>query len=74
MGLFGWSYPPGCSGPPEDQEPHPKSEEAQLIMENAGVDQEVINKIIKIIDDLAVEATRECPRCLAAFEEELKEC
>lgn len=19
--LFGWSYPPGCSGPPEDEEP-----------------------------------------------------
>lgn len=19
--LFGWSYPPGCSGPPEDHEP-----------------------------------------------------
>jgi len=18
MGIFGWSYPPGCSGPPED--------------------------------------------------------
>ena len=22
MGIFGWSYPPGCSGPPEyDEEP-----------------------------------------------------
>ena len=20
--LFGWSYPPGCSGPPEDPEPY----------------------------------------------------
>lgn len=19
--LFGWSYPPGCSGPPDDEEP-----------------------------------------------------
>ena len=21
-GIFGWSYPPGCSGPPEDYEPY----------------------------------------------------
>lgn len=21
MGIFGWSYPPGCSGPPDDNEP-----------------------------------------------------
>jgi hypothetical protein len=21
MGIFGWSYPPGCSGPPEEAEP-----------------------------------------------------
>lgn len=20
MGMFGWSYPPGCSGPPDDEE------------------------------------------------------
>jgi predicted amidophosphoribosyltransferase len=20
MGIFGWSYPPGCNGPPEDDE------------------------------------------------------
>lgn len=20
MGIFGWSYPPGCSGPPDDDE------------------------------------------------------
>lgn len=20
MGLFGWSYPPGCSGPPDDED------------------------------------------------------
>jgi len=20
MGIFGWSYPPGCSGPPDDEE------------------------------------------------------
>ena len=23
MGIFGWSYPPGCSGPPDDEEPCP---------------------------------------------------
>ena len=21
MGIFGWSYPPGCSGPPDDEFP-----------------------------------------------------
>ena len=21
MGIFGWSYPPGCSGPPDQDEP-----------------------------------------------------
>jgi hypothetical protein len=21
MGIFGWSYPPGCSGPPDDPGP-----------------------------------------------------
>jgi hypothetical protein len=21
MGIFGWSYPPGCSGPPDDEAP-----------------------------------------------------
>jgi hypothetical protein len=21
MGIFGWSYPPGCSGPPDDDYP-----------------------------------------------------
>lgn len=21
MGIFGWSYPPGCSGPPDDDGP-----------------------------------------------------
>lgn len=30
MGVFGWSYPPGCSGPPDDDypdEPQPRCEE-----------------------------------------------
>ena len=30
MGIFGWSYPPGCSGPPWDDirdDPQPKCEE-----------------------------------------------
>lgn len=66
MGFFGWSYPAGCSGPP-DPAPNPKSEEAWAIMEAAGVDESVIESVCKIIEDLATEAGRECPRCAAAW-------
>lgn len=31
--LFGWSYPPGCSGPPEGPEPMPESEHVAEIFE-----------------------------------------
>ncbi len=33
MGIFGWSYPPGCSGPPEGPDPSPESEEVYRILE-----------------------------------------
>ena len=66
MGLFGWSYPAGCSGPPEDScgEPCPGSEEAWALLESHGVDETVIQQVCKIIDDLAIEANRECLYCL----------
>ena len=67
MGLFGWSYPPGCSGPPEEPEPHPKYVEAWEIMESAGVDESVIEKVCGIIGELAIAADRECPQCLKAW-------
>jgi len=78
MSKFGWSYPAGCSGPPDDGgEPHPKSEEAWSLLEAAGVEESVIEQVCKIIDDLAIEAARECPYCVeaqakAVFEAELQ--
>ena len=73
MGMFGWSYPPGCSGPPEEPDIHPKAEEAWAILEEACVDEAVIEKVIKIIDDLAIEADRECPQCLEAWAKQEQE-
>ncbi len=70
MGIFGWSYPPGCSGPPEEPDMHPKSEEAWGILEEAGVDESVIEKVIAIIDELAIEADRECDQCLKRWADE----
>lgn len=67
MGLFGWSYPPGCSGPPEEPDIHPKELEAMEIMEAAGVDEAVIERVCGIISELAIAADRECPQCLKAW-------
>lgn len=73
--VFGWSYPPGCSGLPEGPEPHPKSEELYALLEEADVSEEIIEKACKIVEDLAIELDRECPQCLkaqAAQEEQLE--
>lgn len=68
MSKFGWSYPAGCSGPPDENggEPCPGSEEAWALLESHGVDETVIQQVCKIIDDLAIQASRECPHCLDA--------
>jgi hypothetical protein len=62
--IFGWSYPPGCSGPPADDEPpiSPQSEEVCLLLEEAECEQELIDKVVKIVDDLAFLAAN-CPEC-----------
>lgn len=73
MTNFGWSYPPGCSGPPEDFEPDEWSSEVIDILTEAEVDQEVIDRVAKIVIDLAILATADCPRCeKAAFEAEME--
>ena len=65
--IFGWSYPPGCSGPPDgDDCISPESEEVCLLLESASVDQSVIDKVTAIVDELAVRAVAECSRCRAA--------
>ncbi len=61
--LFGWSYPPGCSGPPEEPAPHPKSEEMYDLLERAGCSQEVIDSACEIVEELAALSERECPYC-----------
>jgi hypothetical protein len=42
MGKFGWSYPPGCSGPPEDREPSPVSEAIYSAIDDAGYSDEAV--------------------------------
>jgi len=64
--IFGWSYPPGCSGPPDgDDCISPESENAWNILEAAGIDDDVISQVVAIIDDLATRAAADCPRCMA---------
>lgn len=61
--IFGWSYPPGCSGPPESPDPHPKSDEMYALLESAGAAPELIDKATKIVDNLAAELERGCQEC-----------
>ena len=51
-GMFGWSYPPGCSGPPdEDGPPISELEESVLsLLEDAGVSAETCDAVMKLID------------------------
>lgn len=73
MGKFGWSYPPGCSGPPEEPGMHPKSEEVWEILEKAEVSEEVITQVTAIVDELAILSEKECTFCLDRLAaEELK--
>ena len=62
--IFGWSYPPGCSGPPTDDGAalSPQSEEVYCILEDVGCEQKVIDGVVKIVDDLA-DLAAHCPRC-----------
>lgn len=73
MGIFGWDYPPGCSGPPEQPDPHPKSEEMQELLEAENVSQETIDKACQIVEELALAAERECPVCLDRWAKEQQE-
>lgn len=76
--IFGWSYPHGCSWPPDDYmpDPHPKSEELYALLEQAGVPQDIIDKACELIysaaDELEADRNRDCPACLAREAEEWK--
>jgi len=67
MSLFGWSYPPGCSGGPYDNDlgPHPLSEEICALLEQLGCDQERIDYICQEVEKLATLARAVCPVCEA---------
>lgn len=50
--VFGWNYPPGCSGPPEDDVyMSALQEDIWGILEKAGMPDELIEKIDTIIYD-----------------------
>jgi len=49
--LFGWSYPPGCSGPPEGPDPSELEEKIYGLLEEAKISQEYIDKICILIED-----------------------
>jgi len=52
MGIFGWSYPPGCTGPPDDDfpDPSPLVEEVLARLEAADVPAEVCDKVVSLIE------------------------
>lgn len=52
MGIFGWSYPPGCSGTPFDQDGVTELQDKVLeLLEEAGIPPEVNDKIMKLVSD-----------------------
>ena len=75
MVSFGWSYPPGCNGPPEEPDMDPRVEEVWAMLEDAGVSENVIADVCQIIEQLAIEADakKECDKCLERYaQEEIK--
>lgn len=70
MADFGWSYPPGCSGPPEEPDLPPEAERVWEILERAEVDEEIIEQVNSIVIDLVVRADKECPQCLERWAQE----
>ena len=69
MGFFGWSYPPGCSGPPEEPEMSPEGESVWAMLENVEVDEAVIEQVCKVVEELVIKANAECPQCLERWAE-----
>lgn len=59
MGNLGWSYPPGCSGTPFDQDDGISGlqEKVLELLEAAGIPTEVNDKIIKLISEAEIIVT-----------------
>lgn len=51
--MFGWSYPPGCSGTPYDEEEDVSELQDKVlgILEDAGIPTAFCDQIIKILDE-----------------------
>ena len=73
MGIFGWTYPAGCNGPPEEPDAPPQSFEVYDLLEAAGCDQDVIDKACKLVEQAYYGGMKdaECPVCL---ERAMKDC
>lgn len=57
---FGWSYPPGCSGPPDDgYDPSALQIAVLELLEAAEIDTKTNDKIVELI--MAAEAKRDSP-------------
>jgi hypothetical protein len=63
MSKFGWSYPPGCSGPPDDPEPSQLQEEVLALLEEAGIDSRINDQIMNLIIEAEIRlAAKEPPK------------
>ena len=69
-GIFGWSYPPGCTGPVNEEmfAPSELTESVLGLLEDAGVPTEINDKITKLIEgweqtDDACYGCGDCDEC-----------
>lgn len=57
------------AGPDDNMpEPGPVSEKIQAILEATDIDDSIIEKVIKMVDQLEYQANADCPRCVAEGE------
>jgi type III secretion system FlhB-like substrate exporter len=58
MNVFGWSYPPGCSGTPFDRDDGISELQDKVLelLEEAGIPINVNDQIIKLISDAEIAA------------------
>lgn len=71
MSIFGWSYPPGCSGPPEAPEPSAQSQEVHEILEDVIIAYERLREAMQTYPEWTEDGSGtqygsdECPHCEA---------
>jgi len=73
MSIFGSSYPPGCSGVPDDDAPEvsPQADQVADILNKAELEPVIVDEVCEIVDSLAHKVrwleNKECPRCVDAM-------